>query len=51
MPLQFFLISRRSNKKAGTQLNARGVDDDGNVANTVETEHIMYYNNKCMSYV
>ena len=35
------LISRRRHKMAGTRFNARGLDDDGNVANFVETEHIM----------
>jgi len=32
------LISRRSRKRAGTRYNARGGDDEGNVANFVETE-------------
>ncbi len=32
------LISRLSWKRAGTRFNTRGVDDDGNVANFVETE-------------
>lgn len=31
-------MSRRSCKRAGTRYNARGIDDDGNVANFVETE-------------
>jgi synaptojanin len=30
------LISRLSWKRAGTRFNARGVDDDGHVANSVE---------------
>jgi synaptojanin len=30
------LISRLSWKRAGTRFNARGIDDDGNVANFVE---------------
>jgi hypothetical protein len=33
--LKYFLISRRSNKKAGTRFYARGIDDEGNVANFV----------------
>lgn len=33
-----FLISRRRHAMAGTRYNARGLDDDGNVANYVETE-------------
>lgn len=35
------LISRRSVKRAGLRYMRRGVDDDGNVANSVETEQIL----------
>jgi hypothetical protein len=35
------LISRRSVKMAGTRYNARGIDDDGNVAIFTETECIV----------
>lgn len=41
--LDFFLITRRSNQRAGTRYNARGVDDDGNVANFCETEQFFYF--------
>lgn len=55
--LEFYLISRKSCKKAGTRYNARGlfhpnfilifdkkgIDDEGYVANFVETEQILYY--------
>lgn len=34
------VISKQSWKRAGTRYNARGIDDDGNVANFVETEFI-----------
>lgn len=34
------IISRQSWLRAGTRFNARGVDDEGNVANFVETETI-----------
>ncbi len=34
------LISRRSLKRAGLRYLRRGIDDDGNVANTVETEQL-----------
>ncbi|RKF57771.1 Inositol-1,4,5-trisphosphate 5-phosphatase 1 [Golovinomyces cichoracearum] len=37
------LISRLSCKRAGTRFNSRGIDDDGNVANFVESE-IIYWN-------
>ncbi|KAG4087950.1 phosphatidylinositide phosphatase SAC1 [Neocallimastix lanati (nom. inval.)] len=34
----FAIISRRSRFRVGTRYNRRGIDDDGNVANYVETE-------------
>lgn len=37
------IISKQSWRRAGTRYNTRGIDDDGNVANFVETEFI-YYN-------
>ncbi|CAK76155.1 unnamed protein product (macronuclear) [Paramecium tetraurelia] len=49
--LDFYLMSRRSSQRAGTRYNARGIDDDGNVANFVETEQIIYYNNHCCSHL
>ncbi len=42
--LKLILISRRSHRRAGTRFKARGIDDDGNVANLVETEQIVLYN-------
>lgn len=46
------IISRLSCKRAGTRFNARGIDDDGNVANFVETETIFWSpNGVCFSYV
>ena len=36
--LDFYLLSRRSSRRAGTRYNSRGIDDDGNVSNFVETE-------------
>lgn len=36
----FTIVSKQSWKRAGTRFNARGIDDDGNVANFVETEFI-----------
>lgn len=36
------LISRLSCRRAGTRFNARGIDDEGNVANFVETEVIIW---------
>lgn len=45
------LISRLSCERAGTRFNVRGVNDDGHVANFVETEQIIYLDNKITSYV
>ncbi|CAD8156041.1 unnamed protein product [Paramecium octaurelia] len=49
--LDFYLMSRRSSQRAGTRYNVRGIDDNGNVANFVETEQIIYYNNHCCSHL
>lgn len=35
------LVSRRSRLRAGTRYKRRGIDDEGNVANYVETEQIL----------
>jgi hypothetical protein len=35
------LVSRRSRNRAGTRYKRRGIDEDGNVANYVETEQIL----------
>ncbi|KAJ7284044.1 inositol polyphosphate phosphatase [Mycena rebaudengoi] len=45
------LVSRLSWKRAGTRFNSRGVDDDGNTANFVETETIFTTDQHCVSYV
>ncbi|KAL2834525.1 SacI homology domain-containing protein [Aspergillus cavernicola] len=42
LPSLLTLISRLSSRRAGTRFNARGIDDDGNVANFVETETILW---------
>jgi hypothetical protein len=36
------VISRQSSRRAGTRFNSRGIDDDGHVANFVETETILW---------
>lgn len=51
MPSNLTLISRLSCRRAGTRFNARGIDDDGNVANFVETETIYCNDDLCFSYV
>jgi hypothetical protein len=45
------LISRLSCRRAGTRFNARGIDDDGNVANNVETEILLSNGELCYSLV
>ncbi|CAF4900029.1 unnamed protein product, partial [Rotaria magnacalcarata] len=45
------LISRRSTQRAGTRLFIRGIDDDGRVANYVETEQILQLNDIACSHV
>ena len=49
--IELILISRRRHAMAGTRYNARGLDDDGSVANFVESEQIIVYQNLIMSYV
>lgn len=44
------VISKQSWKRAGTRFNARGIDDEANVANFVETELIMFSNQYCYSF-
>ncbi|KAL6944333.1 hypothetical protein ACO0RG_001069 [Hanseniaspora osmophila] len=45
------VISKQSWKRAGTRYNARGMDDEGNVANFVETEFVMYSKEYCYAFV
>lgn len=51
LPSTLTLISRLSSRRAGTRFNSRGIDDDGNVANFVETETVFYHpSGLCFSY-
>ncbi|KAF8790383.1 synaptojanin-1-like [Argiope bruennichi] len=45
------IISRLSSERAGTRFNVRGTNDEGCVANFVETEQVIYLENKVCSYV
>lgn len=45
------LISRLSCERAGTRFNVRGVNDDGHVANFVETEQVIYLDDKISSFI
>ena len=40
-PIDFVVISRRSRERAGLRYQRRGIDDEGHVANMVETEMIV----------
>lgn len=52
LPSIVTLISRLSCRRAGTRFNSRGIDDDGNVANFVESETIFHHpSGLCYSYV
>jgi len=42
LPSTLTLISRLSCRRAGTRFNSRGIDDDGNVANFVESETVYW---------
>ncbi|CAF1175682.1 unnamed protein product [Rotaria sordida] len=49
--LNYGVISRRSTQRAGTRLFIRGIDDDGRVANYVETEQILQLDDVACSYI
>jgi len=51
MPVSLSVISKLSCKRAGTRYNTRGIDDDGKVANFVETETILQMPTTCFTYV
>ncbi|KAL3318941.1 Synaptojanin-1 [Cichlidogyrus casuarinus] len=45
------IVSRVSNRRPGTRFLARGVNDDGDVGNYVETEQIICYSDSISSFV
>lgn len=49
--LKLMLVSRRSRFRAGTRYKRRGVDDNGNVANYVETEQCLLFGDHVLSFV
>lgn len=52
LPSTLTLISRLSCRRAGTRFNSRGIDDDGYVANFVESETVYWHpSTLCFSYV
>ncbi|OJD18585.1 hypothetical protein AJ78_01426 [Emergomyces pasteurianus Ep9510] len=42
LPSSLTLISRLSSRRVGTRFNSRGIDDEGNVSNFVETETLVW---------
>ncbi|KAI0013483.1 SacI homology domain-containing protein [Xylariaceae sp. FL0662B] len=50
LPSFLTVVSRLSCKRAGTRFNSRGIDDDGHVANFVETETIYWSSGVLFSY-
>lgn len=50
-PLILLLISRRSRNRAGTRYKRRGVDENGYVANYVETEQCLIFGDHILSFV
>ncbi|ELP89775.1 recessive suppressor of secretory defect, putative [Entamoeba invadens IP1] len=49
--VELVLISRRSNKHVGRRFYTRGVDENGNCANHVETEQLVIVGDNICSYV
>uniref|UniRef100_A0A5S6Q8R4 Phosphatidylinositol-3-phosphatase SAC1 n=1 Tax=Trichuris muris TaxID=70415 RepID=A0A5S6Q8R4_TRIMR len=49
--LKLTLISRRSCHRAGVRFQTRGIDEEGNVANFIETEQIVEVDGLLFSYV
>ncbi|KAI7859014.1 SacI homology domain-containing protein [Circinella umbellata] len=45
------VISKLSCKRAGTRFNSRGIDDNGHVANFVETETVLYSDRVCYAFM
>lgn len=45
------IYSRLSSERAGTRFNVRGTNDDGQVANFVETEQVIFLEDKVSSFI
>nr|XP_020454055.1 synaptojanin-1 isoform X3 [Monopterus albus] len=45
------IFSRLSSERAGTRFNVRGTNDDGQVANFVETEQVIFLDDRCSSFI
>ena len=44
--IKYYLLSRRGWARGGTRFKHRGVDNQGNVANFVESEQVILYGNQ-----
>lgn len=51
MHLELYLLSRRSRHRAGMRYLKRGVDEQGKVANYVETEQMIVFRGHMISFV
>lgn len=49
--LTISLFSRLGSRRAGTRFNTRGIDDDGNVANFVESETLILSDSNLFSFI
>jgi len=49
--INFALLSRRSSEMGGTRFNSRGINEDGYVANFVESEQLLFFGDKVASFV
>ena len=45
------IVSRRSTERVGTRMNVRGIDQNGHVANFVETEQLVEVDGNVASFV
>ena len=50
-PFGWYIISRRSRHRVGTRFFMRGCDEEGRVANFVETEQIVEHADSCSSFI
>ena len=49
--MRYCLVSRRSTRHAGTRYHARGITEEGAVANYTETEQIAFLSNRVFTHV
>lgn len=49
--ITYYLISRRSKERSGTRFYSRGIDENGNCSNFIETEQVIIVGKYLMSVV